>query len=613
MKFELKKKLVARSERVKSVDFHSTLPWILIGIHNGAVSIYDYNTQICLQYIEITNGKPIRSAKFIPDKSLFICGSDDMKIRVFNYNTMEKIKEIDAHTDLIRGIGVHMKQNMILSCSDDSTISLWDLEKDLTIIRTYEEHTSYVMKIAINPKDSDMFASCSVDKKIKIWSFSKKNSSTTIEGHLKGVVTVVFCPTQDKPYLASGSDDHTIKIWDYTNKLCLSTLEGHDDSVHSIAFHPELPILISGSEDFYCKFWNINTFKLEDSKMFGYDTIWDIAIQNDVNMVALGSEDATLVLRMGSEYPLSIFNLAQAKIIYSKENSIFSINLKTLQFDNKDGDQITYQAKNIGSTELFPMSLKFSPNGRYFSVQSEKDFVISTSGVYRDSCVGSCTELAWNNGNDFLIKDGSTLKIFKALKEELTFKPGFSFESVFSGPYFSIKTSDSILFYDFETQIFIRKIEVSPNSVIWADNKKFVALICEENTYILKFNEKKVEEYVEKAVNIESEEELDEGCQEAFEIFFEISEVLVTGCWFEDVFIYITNKNKLNYTIEDKIFSITTLNGNYYLLGYYQTHNKLLFMSKRYQLISYVFPISFVYYQTCILKQKYSEAEKVIF
>ena len=308
MKFELKKKLVARSVKVKAVDFHPTLPWILIGLYNGAISIYDYNTQASLQYLEISS-KSIRAVKFIAEKNLFVTGSDDLKIRIYNYNTMERVKEVDAHSDLIRNIAVSNKGNFVLTCSDDNSIKLWDIEKDnqFNLVRSHEEHSSYVMKVAVNPKENDMFASCSVDKKIKLWSFSNKNSSSTIEGHLKGVISLAFCPMIDKTYLASGSDDRTIKIWDYTNKSCIATLESHELPVCGLAFHPELPIIISSSEDYYVKFWNINSFKLEDSKMFGYDTVWDIAVQSENNMIAFGCNEGTLVMRMGSDQPLAIF------------------------------------------------------------------------------------------------------------------------------------------------------------------------------------------------------------------------------------------------------------------------------------------------------------------
>jgi coatomer subunit beta' len=220
---------------------------------------------------------------------------------------MEKVKEIDAHTDFIRCIVVHPKEQWVLSCSDDQSIALWDVDKNFSIIRTYEEHKNFVMRVAINPKDTNMFASAGMDSKIKIWSFTATNSNLTLEGHAKGVTSVAFCPLNDKPYLASGSDDKTVRIWDYTNRHCIRVLDGHEDNISALAFHPELPILISGSEDNTCKFWNMNTFKLEDSKLFGYDTVWDISTQPGNNMIALGCEEATVVLRMGSDQPLATF------------------------------------------------------------------------------------------------------------------------------------------------------------------------------------------------------------------------------------------------------------------------------------------------------------------
>jgi coatomer subunit beta' len=220
---------------------------------------------------------------------------------------MEKVKELEVHSDFIRCIVIHPKDPYLLTCSDDQTICLFDMDKNFTQIRTYEEHKNFVMKLAINCKDFNMFASASMDQKIKIWSFNGTNSHLTLEGHSKGVNTVAFCPLNDKPYLASGSDDKTIKIWDYTNKHCIFSFEGHEENISALCFHSELPILISGAEDTTCKFWNINTFKLEDSRIFGYDIIWDIASQQSNNMIAYGCEEGTMVVRMGSDQPLSCF------------------------------------------------------------------------------------------------------------------------------------------------------------------------------------------------------------------------------------------------------------------------------------------------------------------
>lgn len=44
LKFDVKKKHVVRSERVKSVHLHPELPWVLSGLYTGSVTIQDYST-----------------------------------------------------------------------------------------------------------------------------------------------------------------------------------------------------------------------------------------------------------------------------------------------------------------------------------------------------------------------------------------------------------------------------------------------------------------------------------------------------------------------------------------------------------------------------------------
>ena len=105
---------------------------------------------------------------------------------------MEKTKEVEVHSDFIRCIIVHPKEPWVLTCSDDGSIHLWDLDKGFTLIRTYDDHKNFVMKIALNPKDINMFASASMDLRVKIWSFTSNNSHLTLEGHTKGVRCELF-------------------------------------------------------------------------------------------------------------------------------------------------------------------------------------------------------------------------------------------------------------------------------------------------------------------------------------------------------------------------------------------------------------------------------------
>lgn len=150
-----------------------------------------------------------------------------MCLRVYNYNTMEKLKTIEAHQDYIRCVVVHPTMPYVLSSSDDMLIKLWDWEKGWQNTQVFEGHSHYVMMLAINPKDTNTFASASLDRSIKVclivdinfsvlifffffkqvWGFGSKEAHFTLEGHDKGVNTVEYFIGGEKPYLITGGDD----------------------------------------------------------------------------------------------------------------------------------------------------------------------------------------------------------------------------------------------------------------------------------------------------------------------------------------------------------------------------------------------------------------------
>ena len=110
----------------------------------------------------------VRSAKFVASKHWIVTGADDKFIRVFDYDTTEKITELEAHIDFIRSVAVHPTLPYLLSASDDMVIKLWDWEKDWECTQMFRGHAHYVMQVAFSPKDTNTFASASLDSTIKV-------------------------------------------------------------------------------------------------------------------------------------------------------------------------------------------------------------------------------------------------------------------------------------------------------------------------------------------------------------------------------------------------------------------------------------------------------------
>ncbi|GIX79871.1 coatomer subunit beta' [Caerostris extrusa] len=116
LKLDVKRKLLARSDRVKCVDLHPSEPWMLASLYNGNVHIWNLEMQLLVKTFEVCD-LPVRAAKFVPRKNWIITGSDDMQIRVFNYNTLERVHILEAHSDYIRSIVIHPTQPLMITSS----------------------------------------------------------------------------------------------------------------------------------------------------------------------------------------------------------------------------------------------------------------------------------------------------------------------------------------------------------------------------------------------------------------------------------------------------------------------------------------------------------------
>jgi len=552
----------------------------------------------------------VRSAKFIARKQWVVAGADDMFIRVYNYNTMDKVKVFEAHTDYIRCVAVHPTQPFVLSSSDDMLIKLWDWDKGWACTHIFEGHSHYVMQVTFNPKDTNTFASASLDRTIKIWSIGSPDPNFTLDGHSKGVNCVDYFTGGDRPFLITGSDDQTAKVWDYQTKSCVQTLEGHAHNVSAVCFHPELPIIITGSEDGTVRLWHSTTYRLENTLNYGLERVWALGYMKGSRRIVIGYDEGTIMIKIGREVPVASMDNS-GKIIWAKHNEIQTVNIKSVGAGNEiaDGERLPLTVKELGSCDLYPQSLRHNPNGRFVVVCGDGEYIIYTALAWRNRSFGSALEFAWSSDGEYAVREStSRIKIFsKSFQERKSIRPTFSVERVFGGVLLAMCTNDFICFYDWADCRLIRRIDVNVKNLYWADSGDLVTVASDTSFYILKYNRDVVSSHLDGGGSVG-----EEGVEDAFELLHEINERIRTGLWVGDCFIYNNSSSRLNYCVGGEVTTLFHLDRPMYLLGYLANQSRVYLIDKQFNVVGYTLLLSLIEYKTLVLRGDFDRANDIL-
>eukprot|EP00123_Amoebidium_parasiticum_P009176 comp19305_c0_seq1/m.22166 comp19305_c0_seq1/g.22166 ORF comp19305_c0_seq1/g.22166 comp19305_c0_seq1/m.22166 type:complete len:898 (-) comp19305_c0_seq1:632-3325(-) len=609
LRLDIKRKLSARSDRVKGVDLHPTEPWMLCSLYNGNVNVWNYETETLIKTFEVAD-LPVRACRFVARKNWIVTGSDDMLLRVFNYNTLEKVQTLEAHSDYVRSIAVHPVQPYLLTCSDDQTIKLWDWER-WACVQTFQGHGHFVMMVVFNPKDTNTFASASLDRTIKVWQLGSPTPNFTLEGHEKGVNCVDYYQGGEKPYLISGGDDGNVKVWDYQNKVCVQTLAGHTQNVSVACFHPDLPIIISGSEDGTVRIWHAQTYRMETTLNYGLERVWALAYQRGSNDIAFGFDEGSIMIKMGREEPAMSMDQS-GKIIWAKHSEILQANVANIKGAGdvlKDGEQLTLPTKDLGSCEVYPQTLSHNPNGRFVVVCGDGEYIIYTALAWRNKSFGSALEFVWSaDAGEYAVRESSSkVKLYRNFKERQTVKIDFSAEGLFGGHLVGVRSANSLAFYDWETTNLVRRIEIVPKQIFWNESGELCAIVTEDSYYVLKYNKGAVAAHVEQNLPVP-----DEGIEEAFDVLGEVQEVVKTATWVGDCFLYTSSVNRLNYYVGGEIVTVAHLDKPMYLLGYLPKEGRCFLADKDVNVVSYALNVTVLEYQTQVMRRDFAAADALM-
>lgn len=173
----------------------------------------------------------------------------------------------------------------------------------------------------------------------------------------------------------------------------------------------------------------------------------------------------------------------------------------------------------------------------------------------------------------------------------------------------------------------IRRIEVQPRHIFWNESGSLVCMATDDSYFILSVNTEMIQ------AAIEAKQPLgDDGLEEAFDVsdlqkvsytfsdlidfrfqvLGEVNEVVKTGLWVGDCFIYTNAVNRINYYVGGEIVTISHLDRTMYLLGYVPKDNRLYLGDKELNVTSFSLQLSVLEYQTAVMRRDFETADRVL-
>ncbi|KAF8836324.1 WD40 repeat-like protein [Paxillus ammoniavirescens] len=229
----------------------------------------------------------ISAIAYLPGEERFVTCSDDGTIRIWNVENGEQEGMAMEHDGPVWALAITRDGKMIQSGGDDRVLRVWDVETHQPMAE-WGGHEAGIFSVDMSP-DDQFVASGDFEGRIVI-----REMNLNEDGRIKHAIETDSGVTGTK--LASGHDDNMIRVFDVENgDLVLGPIEGHTHYVLHVGWSLDGSQLFTASADYSIRFWDSETGQAIGDAWTGHtDYVNCIALSPDGAKLASASDDKTV-------------------------------------------------------------------------------------------------------------------------------------------------------------------------------------------------------------------------------------------------------------------------------------------------------------------------------